>query len=173
MALTNKQRIFVEEYLRCWNATAAARVAGYAFPNVEGPKNLVKPCIADEIRQRIDEHAMSADEALALTAKIARGDLTEFITPDQEIDIEKMRADGKGHLLKKFKRTRRVITTKHGDEIETITIEAELYPADAAQDRILRHHGSYIERHEISGKDGAPLIQRVEVIAPTDDTASE
>lgn len=169
MSLTNKQRIFVEEYPVDFNATRAAKAAGYSDKTAYsiGQENLKKPEIAEAIQQRIADRLMSANEALARTAAIARGDLTDFITSNQEIDIDAMRAAGQGHLLKKFKRTRRVITTKDGDEIETITIEAELYPADAAQDRILRHHGSYVDRHEISGPDGGPIgVTRIEVVPP-------
>lgn len=53
LKLTTKQRLFLEYFLgECqFNATAAARKAGYKFPNVEGPNNLVNP----SIRARIDE----------------------------------------------------------------------------------------------------------------------
>lgn len=150
MSLTAKQRIFVEEYLRTWNATAAATVAGYAFPNVEGPKNLVKPSIAVEVRRRIEEHAMSADEVLLRTADIARGDLSAWIDDDGAIDLPAIRASGKGHLLKRYKTIRRVMKTKGGDEHETTTTEIELYPADAAHDRLMRVHGLYNDRVRVT-----------------------
>ena len=150
MSLTGRQRVFVEEYLRTWNATAAARAAGYSFPNVEGPKNLVKPSIAAEIKRRIADYAMSADEVLARTADIARGDLTEWVDGDGRLDVDALKASGKGHLLKRLKTTRRVTTTKGGGEQETTTVEVELYPADAAHDKLMRYHGLYNDRVRVT-----------------------
>ena len=75
MALTNKQRVFVEEYLRCWNATEAARRASYAHPNVAGPRLLVNVSIAAEIEHEVSERSMSADEVasrLDATSSAAR-----------------------------------------------------------------------------------------------------
>lgn len=57
--LTDKQRVFIEEYLRCWNATEAARRAGYKGNNVTlgtvGHENLGKVYIRQEIDKRLAE----------------------------------------------------------------------------------------------------------------------
>lgn len=90
--LTGKQSVFIEEYLRCWNATEAARVAGYAHPNKDGPENLVKAGIADLIKARIAEKAMSADEVLIRLAEHARGsleDVTTFVIERRPSRIQK------------------------------------------------------------------------------------
>jgi len=49
--LTDKQRIFCEEYVIDWNATRAAKVAGYSEKSAHdiGCENLKKPYIADYI----------------------------------------------------------------------------------------------------------------------------
>lgn len=152
MSLTAKQRIFVEEYLRTWNATAAAKTAGYSgsFLHTNASKLLRNTTIAAEISQRIADHAMSADEVLARTADIARGDLTEWIDADGRLDVAALKASGKGHLLKRLKTTRRVTTTKGGGEHETTTVEVELYPADAAHDKLMRYHGLYNDRVRVT-----------------------
>ena len=66
--LTLKQRAFVEAYLDSWNATRAARRAGYrgnsrTLANI-GWENIRKHKISAEIERRISEMAMSADEVL-------------------------------------------------------------------------------------------------------------
>lgn len=167
MGLTAKQRVFVETYLQTWNATAAARAAGYSYPNVEGPKNLVKPSIAAEIRQRLNELHMSANEALARTADIARGDLSAWITDDGDIDLAALKASGKGHLLKKYRVVRRMRTTKDGDEFETTTTEIELYPADAAHDKLMRYHGLYNDKVRVTSwqDEIVDLLRRGEIAA--------
>lgn len=148
MGLSVKQTVFIEEYLRTFNATAAARAAGYSEKTARaiGHENLTKPDIAAEIQRRLADVVMSADEVLIRTADIARGDLTAYITEEGAIDIAALKASGKGHLLKRYKQQRRVTTTRNGDEIETTTVEIELYPADTAHDRLLRHHGLYNDK---------------------------
>ena len=72
MPLNHKRQKFVEEYLKCWNATEAARRADYKHPNTQGPRLLVDVCIKALIQERLDELHMSADEVLKRLADIAR-----------------------------------------------------------------------------------------------------
>jgi len=78
LALSNKQKAFVEEYLNCWNASEAARVAGYAHPNKQGPHLLVNIGISAEIKARLTEKTMSADEVLLRIGEQAKSDLGAF-----------------------------------------------------------------------------------------------
>lgn len=147
--LTDKQRVFLEEYLGGWNATEAARKAGYAFPNVEGPKNLVNPSIQQVIAARIAELTMSANEVLIRLTEHARSSMEEFVNVDQAaLDLKKARSAGKLHLIKKFTRS----DTKYGKQVSI-----ELYDQQAALALLAKHHGLFVERHEHSGTDGQPL----------------
>ncbi len=144
--LTNKQRVFVEEYLRTWNATAAAIAAGYSEKTAYsiGPENLKKPEIAAEIERRLAELSMSTDEALVRLTEQGRGAHTEFIDAVGRVDIAGLKAAGLGHLIKGTKMTKYGLTVQFND-------------AQAAIDKILRVRGAYVERHELSGKDGGPV----------------
>ena len=77
--LSPKQQIWLEAYTQTWNATEAARVAKYAFPNVEGPKNLVNPSLAALIAAKIAE-IMPAGEVITILAEQARGSLDDVIS---------------------------------------------------------------------------------------------
>lgn len=159
--LTTKQRVFIDAYLTCWNATEAARRAGYAFPNVEGSKNLVKPSIAAAVRQRIDEMAMTADEVLIRLADHARGDLSPFMrTIDGAVsfDLSTETAAGKMHLIKKVKQVQKRGTNKNGGEWEEEYTEVEIHDPQAALVHIGRHHKLFVDRQEITGKDGNTLV---------------
>ncbi len=145
--LTHKQQVFISEYLKSFNATGAAIAAGYSEKTAYamGWENLRKPDIQAEIQSRLDEVHMSADEALKLTADIARGDITEFITPFGNIDIDLLRKSGKGRLIKKIKQktVTKIGKKEDSDDVEVLETEIELYPADAALDKVLKVHGKY------------------------------
>lgn len=168
MALTNKQRVFIEEYLRTWNATAAARAAGYSENTAyaTGAENLNKPEIAAAISERLRQRHMTADEALSRTADIARFDMTEWIDADGNLDIAALRAAGKGHVIKKLKTTRRT-TVRNDVEYTTTTTEIEAYPADAAHDKLLRHHGQYNDRLAVDLN--AQVATEIEIVRNADD----
>lgn len=154
MALTGKQHKFVTEYLKCWNATESARRAGYAYPNVEGPKNLVKPSISKIIDQKKDEMMMSADEALTRISEQARADYSHYLEPSGYVDLEAMLSDGKGHLVRKIKHT------KEG-------LEVEFYDAQTALQLIGKHHKLFTDHYEVEHKN-LPPIQVVEAVRPDD-----
>jgi phage terminase small subunit len=147
--LSKPDEVFVSEYLLGFNATAAYKKAHPKAKDTTAASNgwklLRKTEIQDAIKARLDEVHMSANEALKLTADIARGDITEFITPFGNLDIDVLRKSGKGRLVKKIKQ-KTVTKIGKGDkdpDVEVLDTEIELYPADAALDKILKVHGKY------------------------------
>lgn len=84
--LTNKQKLFIEEYLIDLNATQAAIRAGYSAKtaNRMGSENLAKPDIAAEIKRRIDARVVrteiTQDFVLLELLKIAKIDGSVFAT---------------------------------------------------------------------------------------------
>lgn len=80
--LTNKQKAFIDAYCSVsrFNATDAARRAGYKHPNKQGPENLVK--LGDQIAQRMQElkeksgaSIMSQQEVAQRLSKFANGSI--------------------------------------------------------------------------------------------------
>lgn len=144
--LTDKQRMFVEEYLKCFNATQAAIRAGYSGASAYaiGWENLRKPEIASAVAQRLSEAAMTADEVLMRLAEQARGVPAKYISTRGTVKIAQLVKDGKSHLIKKIK------DTANGREYE-------FYDAQSALQLLGRHHALFVERQELTGKDGGPV----------------
>ena len=155
MGLTKKQRVFIEEYLQCWNATEAALRAGYSKRSAGqiASRLLKKDNIAEEIEKRISEKAMSADEVLIRLAEHARVKVDDVITiygsgkNDWYLDLPKAQREGKTHLIKS------IIPTQHG-------LRVELVDKQRALELLGKHHKLFTERHELMGKDGNELAIR-------------
>lgn len=164
MALSAQQQLFIEEYLRTFNATAAYRTA---YPNVKrttaasnGYRLLREnPEVDEMVQQRLTETAMSANEVLMRLAEQARGDIGEYIVKDGgslTIDIESAKEAKRTHLIKKLTQRHFVRTTDdYRDEETTITIE--MYDAQAALVQIGRYHKLFTDKAEITGKDGETI----------------
>lgn len=138
--LTNKQQVFVNEYLQCWNATEAAKRAGYsaATARSQGSRMLTNADISEAIQQRLDEIVMSANEVLGRLSFQARGDMADFMdVTGKRLDLVKADMAGKLGLVKKFSHT---IT----DKSENISIE--LYDAQAALGLLGRYHKLFVDR---------------------------
>lgn len=94
MALTDKQQVWLSEYLTCWNATEAARRAGYSQPGISGSENLSKPYIQDAIKEQLSLHVMTANEALARISSIARA---QWGALDTKIQLRALELIAKHH----------------------------------------------------------------------------
>lgn len=83
MRLTQKQRLFADEYIKSGNATQSALKAGYSPKTVRsiGQENLTKPDIKayiDAKMAEIESHKIAdAKEAMQAITAIARGETTE------------------------------------------------------------------------------------------------
>lgn len=137
--LTDKQRVFIVEYLTCWNASEAARRAGYSAKTAYsiGSENLRKPEIRAAIDARLQTMAMGAEEVLARLSALATADLADFLNDaGSRLDLKRARAQGKLHLVKKFSKT------KQGTSIE-------LHDAKDVLVQLGRYHGLFAEKHII------------------------
>jgi phage terminase small subunit len=154
--LSPKHRAFVEAYLISWNASDAARKAGYnGKSNIVGPRLLSDVSIAEEITRRVAELKMGADEALLRLADHARGSMEDLLAfeevktplPDggeetrlvcTGLDLAKAKAAGKLHLIKSVKETR------HG-------LTVELYSAQEALGIMAKVHGLLTDNVNVTG----------------------
>jgi len=145
VTINTKQQIFVNEYLKCWNASESARRAGYnGRSNQIGSRLLIDVDIKAEIKRRVAEMTMTADEALVRLASQARSDIGEFLKFEDGIktpfiDLKGANEKGLLHLVKKI---------KYNAEGQ---IEFELYDAQAALVHIGRVHGLFSDKVEHTG----------------------
>jgi phage terminase small subunit len=149
VALSVKQRIFIDEYLRDGNATRAAERAGYQGDAntlaVTGSRLLRNAKVDEAIQIRFKENAMGPNEVLQRMAEQARAAYSAYLMPEGYVDLPRLLADGKGHLIKGIKET------AHGRQIE-------FYDAQTALVHIGKHHKLFTDQVEQSGE----VIVRVE-----------
>lgn len=155
--LTKKQEVFISGYLLCLNATEAARRAGYT-DNDSLHKNAYKlrhnTTISEEINERLKLRQLSDEEALALQGDIARGDIGALADDNGYFDFKKAKAAGLTRLVKKFKQEVTTVLAKSedGEDREIVKTEIELYPADVAQERILKVAGRFVNKVDVTSK---------------------
>lgn len=149
---TEKQRLFIESYLRCLNATQAAREAGYKGDanqlGVTGYQNLRKSNIRDEIQRRLKERHLTSEDVLARLAMWSEANLDPFLTQDGEIDFTTPQAQAHIQYLKKA-RTKKGFT-KSGEPWEEI--EVELHDAKDATIQIGRHLKLFTDKIELDSE---------------------
>jgi phage terminase small subunit len=163
--LSRKQRVFVEEYLKCWNASEAARRAGYkGKANVVGPRLLANVSIQAAIEARINELQMGADEVLVRLAEQARFDPLQFVTIDPEhtdkvyVDLAALKKAGLGAIVKK------IAYDKFGNLV------VEFHDSQAAQRLIGQHHRLFAMRNENLNLDYSQLTdEQLDRIAAGED----
>lgn len=154
--MKNKRLVFISEYLKDFNGSAAAVRSGYrGKPNVIAARLLANASIKAEIERQIAERAMGADEVLQRLAEMARGDLGDAIASFPAgrgsismVDWDKLVKAGKTHLVKKFK------VTKDG-------VEIELHDPQRALELLGKHHHLFTERVEHTGSDGNDILVRI------------
>jgi phage terminase small subunit len=165
--LNRRQSVFVEQYLQSWNASDAARKAGYkGKAGVVGPRLLADVRIKATVDARLAELKMSADEVLKRLGDQARSDMADFVGTRMDsvtkkravvIDLAKARRKGKLHLVKSLSET------KDG-------LKVELYSAQEALALLGKTHRLFVDKQEISGPEGKPIeVIEVEAVKPGDD----
>lgn len=162
--LTGKQKKFVSEYAICLNGTEAARRAGYTGDDatlaVTASRLLRNAKVMAAYDELLKESAMSAAEVLMHLTDIARGDLADSLNSMGGIDPLEAKRRGKAHLLKRLKIKTTYVPGKSDEgDTEIHETEVEMYDRLRALELLGKAHRLFVDRQEITGKDGAPLIQ--------------
>jgi phage terminase small subunit len=151
--LTKKQELFVDAYLRYFNATEAARRAGYKnndLLHTNANKLLQNTTVKEAIDIRLEAVKMGADEVLKRLADIARGDIADFLditSMGSSVDMAAAQAAGKTNLIRKIKQKTTTYLAKgvSGEDREVHETELELYSAKEALELIGKHHKLFNE----------------------------
>lgn len=141
MASTDKRTAFINYYVgeANLNGTKAAELAGYANPRQEASRLLSNVDIRKEIDARLETLTLKKSEILARLTDHALASVEDYVTDDGYIDLEKMRAAGKLHLIKRVKRV---------DGEKSSYIEVELHDAQAALVHLGRYYALFTDKQE-------------------------
>lgn len=144
--LTNKQKVFVHEYIKDFNATQAAIRAGYSKNTAQeiGSQNLSKLVIKTEILKQFDKYGDATQKVIAEHFKIATSDITDFVEIDELTGTVKVKPlkeipEGMTSVIKKI-REKRVIKENADGSSSTVydNVEYELYDKQKAQQDLLK-----------------------------------
>lgn len=164
--LTAKQRLFVSYYLVDLNGTEAALKAyDTTDRNVAAAmasENLRKPNIREAIDEALAGRIMSANEVLARLTEHATGSAADFVDVTEKsarLNLVKAQTRGKLHLIKEITEERReILPDEEGDPLVTeVKLTVKLYDAQAALRDMGRYHKLFVDRTEVTGKDGGPI----------------
>lgn len=181
--LTLRQERFVSEYIVDLNATQAAIRAGYSRATAaqQGERLLRNVEIAEAVEQalkaRSERTGITADRVLTELAKIGFSDIRKVVSWRGSLTREEDNPDGGDVLVIKE------IVTNHvkiidSDQIDDETAAAisevsqtkdgglkiKLHDKRAALVDIGKHLGMFKDKVEVTGKDGAPLVEAPDAV---------
>ena len=157
--LSRKHQMVLDQYLILFSQWRAYQ-AVYPNTTYDSAKAASSKLFTDvnflaHLSDRLSEVHMSADEALKLVTDIARGDVAELMDISSvgfNLDMAEAKRKGLTRLIKKVKqKTITKIGKKDGDDdTEIHELEIELYDAQAAQRDLLKIHGKFLERVDVT-----------------------
>ena len=147
MALTKKQKLFVEEYLIDLNATQAAIRAGYSPDTAYaiGSENLRKPeiraCIDKAMAERSKRTGINQDRVLLELAKIGFANIRDVVDPETAKILPGAKEEDLACI-----QSIKIKPNEWGTEREV-----KMYDKKAALVDIGRHLGMFKDKVEVSG----------------------
>lgn len=167
--LTERRKRFVEEYLKDFDAAKAAVRAGYSSksqkgPEVEGFRLLSDVRVQALLRERMAQQAANTDftpeDCLRELAWVARADLRAMydehgrLKRPEEWPEELARAVAGMDVV-----VRASTGAGDGDEGELIEVrKIKRWDKLKAIDMLMRYHGMFKDKMELTGPDGGPLL---------------
>lgn len=164
-ALTDRQRMFVAEYLVDLNATQAAIRAGYSQKTAAqiGAENLRKPeieaAIGAAMKAREQRTQITADRVLQELGRLAFSDIRKLYNADGSMKLPHELDDDAAAALSGIDVTEEF--TGKGDERELagFTKKAKVFDKGAALTLAMRHLGMLKDKVALGGAEDMPPIR--------------
>ena len=167
--LSKKHKAFAEHYLKLFNGTQAYLLvypkASYEAARTSASELLAKPNVKAYIDDRLSALQMSADEALAILAEHARGDMGQFMdisSVGYSLDLETAKEKGITRLIKEIEQ--KVVTINGNgktEDKEIITTKLKLHDPQAAAVTILKVLGKFTDKIDVTSGGEALTIKIV------------
>lgn len=151
MALTKKQKAFVQEYLIDLNATQAAIRAGYSTASARqiADENMSKPDIKNAIEKALAERSkrtgVNADRIVQELAKIA------FINPTDVINMDEATVKGEANRDDTAAISSVKVKTIPTDDGNITEREVKTYDKIKALELLGKHIGMFTDKFKIEG----------------------
>lgn len=169
MKLTPKQERFVTEYLIDLNATQAAIRAGYSkhTADVQGPRLLrnvgVRAAIEAGQKRISTRLEVTAERVVQEYARLAFTNLRDAAEWGDERGLSLVLSedlDEDTAAAVKSVTVRHTITNKGKDDeaVERVEHKIEMHDKKGALDSLSRHLGLFVDKTEITGTDGGPIV---------------
>lgn len=99
---TVKEDLFINEYLKDFNASRAARDAGYSKTTARaiGHENLTKPNIKAEIQKRLSELSLTKEATKKLITDIATANVSNYFKPVKVVRSKKIKKSLEALILR-------------------------------------------------------------------------
>lgn len=175
--MNGRQARFVEEYLLDLNAKQAAIRAGYSPKTavVQGSRLLTNANVAAAIAagkaERAERVGISADRVLTELAKLGFANMADYMKTtsdgDPRLDFSALSRDQAAALTEVT--VEDFVEGRGEDARDVRRVKFKLADKRAALVDIGKHLGLFLDRQEITGKDGAALVPdsiTVRLVAP-------
>lgn len=158
--LTPKQAAFVREYLVDLSATAAAKRAGYSERTARsiGQRLLtnvdIQAALRDALTKRSKRTEITADRVLQELARIGFADIRDLFQWDEERAVyvpSRALTDEQAAAVSEVQAETTHTTLPDGVKDTTIKLKLKTYDKLSALEKIAKHLGMFVERHEHSG----------------------
>ncbi len=148
-----RRRLFCQEYIKDFNATRAAKAAGFSEASArnQGSRLMTNADIQREIKALTAERVMTEPEVKLRISEQARVTIGDFLDEDGVLDLQKVRA--LGHLVKSL------TPTKWGYRIELVDGQASLF-------KMADIHSMVKSRSVLENPDGSALDLRPVIYIP-------
>lgn len=177
------QRKYVDYYLiHNGNKTKAARLAGYAHPNVKGAQLYKIPKIRAAIDEVMFELTMSRNEVLYRLTEHARVSIEPFmefetaVKTDEEtgeeeevytgafwVDLFQAKEAGVLHLAKEVKQDKKVYTYDDGSSETSYRTMVKLVDSQSALNQLGRYYGLFTDNVKQFGDEDHPIRHKFDL----------
>lgn len=164
--LTARQKLFVAEYLIDHNAKAAAIRAGYSAKTAtQGAgqlmqKPIVRAAIDRAVKKLTKKIDVTVEQVVAELAKIGFANMADYMrvgpSGDPVLDFSKLNRDQSAALSEVT--VEDFVDGRGEDARDVRRVKFKLADKRAALVDLGKHLKMFVEKHEHTGKDGAPIF---------------
>jgi phage terminase small subunit len=160
--LTPKQEAFAKAYIETGNASEAYRRAGYSTKQSAKAINENASKLLTKVQPRVKElqtatakrHEVTVDRIVGEYVKIAFADAGDYFDWGPDGVTVKSKSDLTPEQRSVVAEVSQTVTEKGG------TIRVKLHDKLNALEKLGKHLGMFIDKHEVAGKDGGPIETR-------------